>query len=823
MTNGKDVKPSSITEKIIKYLIACIAILIWLGLLANHWPTALAIAVIGGIIWRSRKSSHKKLPEITPASEALAGNITLAAQQSSSMPTVTSSIPSPVVTIEYKINRSISRSTMPGTNEVQWASNEDLLEIAGYRIEHPMTYWAAGKTRIAEASCIEKNLPVGKPISEPIGALGYWPRYENMTPGQRGNYLSWLASGKQGQLDDIGYAFVYFYGLERRVFIDGKDVDLIIPEVVRLLCRYPESGSFNGYLSRFIAFSAARMGLRSITNDGFALCFDQAPLKGYSEDLLAVILGWFYQHNLPLPGRWAFEVARQDVRTMRSVVINRAPEQFRSLFMQKYRERFDEGMILKAAERERLIEYHPASPSLMELGHSSTAFAAVRIPDVSGFQSQFVHLSQIWNACVEELRDFSRAVGKGLDTATREAWEALPLALRKDVDHPDASRWKAIAATQAREDGFSFASIAELAEIQGFQPREKLTATQSRSLAQTAEDIGLAIVPDARITGRAYNWSDEVVLFQPEGSAALQKESGYRAALCMLELGMVVAAADGTVDLEELAHIERFLDDQFRLSSDESRRLKAYGILLSKKPPSISSLGKPLREALTLDQRAMIGKYLIGVAAANGTIDRKEISSLKSIYKALEIEAPLDALLAELRQFASQPVEVQTVRREERVGESIPRREQMPVDRPEDITLNNEALTRIMAETAEVSIILGQALCETESEMDESEAVDRVKPSAVPEAVTSTINSNLPFSTEQLAALDKRYHAPLEELLKQQVWSSDDLIKLAKRHQLMRTGMLDTINSWSYDSLGDEIMVEEDDNMYKVNHSLVEA
>lgn len=118
-------------------------------------------------------------------------------------------------------------------------------------------------------------------------------------------------------------------------------------------------------------------------------------------------------------------MARQDVRTMRSVVINRAPEQFRSLFMQKYGERFDEGLILKAAERERLIEYHPASPSLMELSHSATAFAAVRIPDVLGFQSQFVHLSQIWNACVEELRDFSRTVGKGLDTATREAWEAL--------------------------------------------------------------------------------------------------------------------------------------------------------------------------------------------------------------------------------------------------------------------------------------------------------------------------------------------------------------------------------------------------------------
>jgi hypothetical protein len=210
------------------------------------------------------------------------------------------------------------------------------------------------------------------------------------------------------------------------------------------------------------------------------------------------------------------------------------------------------------------------------------------------------------------------------------------------------------------------------------------------------------------------------------------------------------------------------------------------------------------------------------VAAANGIIDRKEISSLKSIYKALEIEAPLDALLAELRQSGSQPVEVQTVRREARAGEAIPQRERLLVDKPAAITINSEALTRIMAETAEVSRILGQALCETESEMDESEAVDRGSPSAVPKAVTLTMSSNLPFSEEKLVALDKRYHAPLAEIMNEQVWSSDDLTKLAKRHQLMRSGMLDTINSWAYDSLGDEILVEED-NMYKVNKSLVGA
>jgi hypothetical protein len=110
MTNGKDVKPSSITKRAIRYLIACIAILIWLGLLANHWPIALAIAVIVGIIWLSRKLSNKKWPEITPILDPLAGNTKRAAQQSPSMPTVAASIPGPVITVEYNFNRSISRS-----------------------------------------------------------------------------------------------------------------------------------------------------------------------------------------------------------------------------------------------------------------------------------------------------------------------------------------------------------------------------------------------------------------------------------------------------------------------------------------------------------------------------------------------------------------------------------------------------------------------------------------------------------------------------------------------------------------------------------------
>lgn len=292
MTYGKEIEPQSTGRRVWQYLIGGIGILVLLGLFLVYWPAA--IAVICGVILWQKKKSQATVTSSKSSSGMLAKNTPQKIQSSSpSSPTTTPSLPTPEITIEYNFNRSISRSDVTGANELKWASYEDILEVANYLIEHPMTYWAAGKTRVAEASCIEKNLPVDDPVIEQIGALGYWPRYENMTPSQRGNYLHWLATGKQEQLDNIGYAFVYFYGLERRVLIDGNDVDLILPEIVRLLRCYPESRSFNGYLSRFIAFAAAKAGLGSILKDIFTLYPEQAPVTGYSEDLLAVILCWF--------------------------------------------------------------------------------------------------------------------------------------------------------------------------------------------------------------------------------------------------------------------------------------------------------------------------------------------------------------------------------------------------------------------------------------------------------------------------------------------------------------------------------------------------
>lgn len=722
MAFGRYVKPPSIIGRATQYLIGCIAILILLGLLIAYWPAAFAIA--GVIVWWSRKSSDGRVANATTSSDQLVVNSPQATQLSSSMTTITPSAPTPVVTIEYSINRTVGRSTTHGTNAVQWASYDDQLEVASYRIEHPMTYWASGKTRVAEASCIEKHLPVSEAISEPKGALGYWPRYENMTPGQRGNYLHWLAAGKQGQLQDIGYAFVYFYGLERRVLIDGKDADLIISEVGRLLRCYPESRSFSGYLSRFIVFAAARAGLKSMAQEVLAPCLEQSLQRGYFEDLLAVILCWFYLHNIPLPASWAFEVARQDVRTTHGVVVDRARDQFRSLFMQKYREQFDEGMMLKIPDRERLLGYHPASPSLLELGYSSDALAPVRIPNVLGIQSQFEPLVQIWRECIEELRAYGQLFYPA--DSVQSSNQPVPV--------------EVLTGRHETPDG-------ELIPIREHRPVNINNEVLKRKMAEGDEGSRAMhewnlIRDEIRSAKKTKNY--ELVIQYVDEGISLAKE---RPNLCLVV---------GLLEKEAGLAFERKGDFAQALARYDS----AYSLLVNEK--------------IRLEDVERIVKNKIRKLKL--TSDKRKIHD----------------------------------------GEATSKREETPVG----VVINKEALTRTITETAEVSRILGQALRETESENGESDVVVEENTPAIPEVITSTIDSHLPFSNEQLAALDKRYHEPLAELLEEQVWSFEELTKLARRHQFMRSGMLDTINSWAYGALGDEILVE-DDNVYKINQSLL--
>ena len=72
-------------------------------------------------------------------------------------------------------------------------------------------------------------------------------------------YLSWLASDRNLVQLPIGYVFLYFYGFERRVFLDllgrpdlAAELPWIRAEVERLRRVYGSNPSLNGYAQRFL-------------------------------------------------------------------------------------------------------------------------------------------------------------------------------------------------------------------------------------------------------------------------------------------------------------------------------------------------------------------------------------------------------------------------------------------------------------------------------------------------------------------------------------------------------------------------------------------
>jgi uncharacterized tellurite resistance protein B-like protein len=668
-----------------------------------------------------------------------------------------------------------------------------------------MVYVAEGLPRTAEASCIDLSLEVGKPAEEPVGSLGYYTTYSRLSPAQRANYLQWLATGRTGTLREIGYAFLFFYGLERRLLVEQQDLSPIVKEVVRLLETYTISGSFDAYLSRFLAYVLARGGIETLKDKWFEAVFTKSRLLR-DDDFLAVALAWFFRKNAPLPVPWAERICRQDPRCPRSVVLDRLHKQFSSLFESRYHDEFGEGIALRVSKRDRTLNYRPASPSLLGGQLPERVTTPIKIPDVLGIQSQFAPLVSIWSSCLEELRPLSRVVAKGIDVATRDAFEALPEALKAKVEHPDKPEWDRLVAEHTSEDGFALVEVAKLASIHGVEERSKLTPKQSQALAQTAEYVGLNIEPDARMTNRPYNWDDVVSLLRPENRPTLPSDSRYLAASLMLELGIYIAAADGTVEDAEVDQIARFLESQFLLDPPDSRRLEALKRVFVARPPAITGLGKRLQTILTKDQRELVARFLTGIAAANGVIDRKEVTALRSAYRALDIDADhLNKLLEEFRRASQEPIEVQRGDRSSAQGESIPPRP--GATKTGGFTLDEGLLERLMAETREVAKILADAMRGGE-------------PGAGKEA--GDLATVAALNDFRFDGLDVRFHGILSRLLGRQLWQRAEYESLAREFNLMPEGALDAVNTWSYENFNDPIIVDGGDE-FEVQTRLLES
>ncbi|WP_254508167.1 tellurite resistance TerB family protein [Anatilimnocola floriformis] len=684
------------------------------------------------------------------------------------------------------------------------------LNLGRFALSEPLVYVTAGlpSFKAPDASLIDGSLPIAPPGANPKDRLPYWPSYAEATSQQRAKYLDWLAGGRRDPAIELGYVFIYFYGLERRVLIDGADHLPIIEEVLRLRTIYRDSRSFDRYSASLLWITVALAGrLGGLTDQLFRSAISST--SKWDEQLLAQCLAYFQERSLPLPVDVAFLAAQLDPRTPSSVVVRRQETRFKELFAKRYYDRFGNGVLLKSAKRSRPVHYHAASATLNQsqlAGQFSRSL--LELPDVLGISSQFKPLLEIWEQCIEELRAFDKVSRTGKGPLSADAFEALPSELRIG-EHPETDQWIQLWADRSSSNGLPVVPVAALAALKGFEQRTTLLKSQCDRLLSTADCLAIGVEPDARLTGKNYRWDDNVVLFERE-SVERSNAATYQAAALLLELGVHIAAADDKVDEEELAIIAKQLEDQFTLTADEVKRFQCRRQLLCLNPPKEARVSAAIRKKLGKQQRRLIGEFLVGIAAADQVITSGEMASLRRLYSQLELDAAdLDKLLAPLA--TAKPIEAP---------------KQTVVAKPEEFRLDLRAVSRIMDETKEVARILQDAMdVEDEPEISSAPLASTLTLSTATlrpaSESTAVIDRAAILNAEHSAdaSLDIRYQPFFRALLTKPAWTITEARELAKSHHVMLNGAIESINEWSQEQFGDWL-IEEGDQLVIHSHIL---
>lgn len=699
----------------------------------------------------------------------------------------------------------------------QWHGIGGGVFVHGHEINHPLTYVGTLSRSAAMTACpaqIDRALPVAR--TDRADPLPYWPSYGAILPEQRFIYLRWLASGRKALPENIGYLFLYFYGLEHRALVDEQDLPLVMREVYRLRRIYRQSDAKS---SSFLLYSAGLLWHLVAVHPNSVSAEDVKRLaettRYWSEDSLAAALAWFAGRGMPLPDWMARIVAQESPLSQRSVVVSRVAEAFQALFAKKYAAAFGSGLPLRSSKRLRTVTYRPASATIRPM--------SAKIPNPLGIASQFQTLSEIWNDCVAELKRLSSLSRDGTDDLTPERWEALPPELRRETDHPLAAEIYKLVAARTNDEGHTFIQIGEFARLVGIEPAAKLTGSASERVAVILEQVGFGMEPDYRLTKHRYRWDDWVTTF-PLAYSGTADPGRYGAASCILRLGLEVAAGDGHLDDDELARVLSEIETNFDLNDHEQRRLEALRTLLLKIGTDVSWVGRRLRASMTRLARESVGRLLVGVAAIDHVITSGERTALRRCFRALELPAAsLEACIADMAPASDDaPVQVASGG-PARPGEPIP----AGAGGESVLVLDHSRIMHILTETREVSAMLADAMQlgdrplssgadstvaregeTTGSHAGAGQALDDA-PAPVVEAPSSS-------------AIPEQYAAIFRELISRESWSRQEAVEIARRHNQMLAGVVEGINDWAFECYDAQLVYEEDDGL-TIDRSLMES
>lgn len=680
----------------------------------------------------------------------------------------------------------ISENETPGS----WILPDEQVNIDGHKIKG--MFYFGGRMRALdgrgrEASLVDDSLPrVDTSHHYQDETLGYWPSYSSISEQCRGAYISWLSGPRDDPATPLGYVFIYFYGIERRLLVDlpnnevsDDERDHLINEVGRLVSIFGNSRSFAGYANRLLDYLRITSPCKALENG------NASGDKNHHSQYFKFKLSTAVHENRPIPADLALDWVLGLPEYQQKTAAKRCPEEFRHLFSIRYNEQYDNGLVIKPNKTKLRLNHYPASESLR-----SFSPAELDLPDPTALKAPVKKLVELADKCNSELDPYSRYVGQQKNSPTDiEAHLLLPEQLLGSKKSPllgDLKDWM----SQAVNQNSGIIAVSELWEKLDKTPPSKINKKEVELIEQITHQTGFSFAPDFRYHRIKPTPDGIIVLSNELHGQYFEPSTLFHKLATILRLGSTVACIDNQVKLGEIEFLTQLIDNDNHISPTEKSSLHTYLTWLLNSP--IRMLGiKGALNKLSAGHKNIVGDILVEVAMSDGSVSPEEVKQLEKLYSALGLDK--SKVTTDIHRLSSH----MPTPRQKAADTAVPQ--------PSDsggFALDEERLKLLGRETAEVSAFIGDIFADT------GEGDDIEKPPHTEEAAPEFKHEETDIDE---STLDLIYQPVYEQLIAKDEWSREELATLCQQHKLMLDGTIEAINDWSFNMVDAALLEDEGD------------
>jgi tellurite resistance protein len=689
-----------------------------------------------------------------------------------------------------------------------WVQPGTPITLAGSVIPGGLFYFGTSLPALngsPDPSLINPSLSVAATGDYTEAQLGYWPSYSQISPAARRAYIKWLEGRRSDPKADIGFVFLFFYGLERRAVIDAStdekalaDLPAIAAEVQRLLDIYGgQSQSFKHYATSLLNWVSVSRADK-LYEQPIPHLTQTTELPFY----LRLALGQAVKDGVPIPGHLALAWVKYGNFISFRTASTRCPLEFDKLFLSVYEAQYGQGMPLSKNRTKLKLVHQAASAGLR--GYSEMALTFNETPDVSVLKAPPKVLAGVVEQATNQLDSFSRYVGKNPGTGqSLEALVHLPVCAWPETP------MKVLRSIRMRlTDGPSVMPFQDFLKLFGF--KGALTKDKTELLAEALAGESIGVEPDILGGAKGPKPDEHVALFAlQKGKEPPRTGGSYLIASLTLQLASAVAAADGDFSQDEANHLRQTVLSWKHLDSAQMQRLLASVQLLRAAPASLAALTKKL-EPLERSVKETIAQFMATVAQADGTVSPDEVRMLERIYKALGLDSK--DVFSNVHAVATGATFKSTTTAAPATGAST-----AGAKKPAEpkFKLDQERIAALQRDTDRVSSLLSNIFSDAEAAVSAAPAPAAPEP-AEPEATTA---ASVP-APAGLLGLDETHASLARLLMSRPTWTRAELEDVAADLDVMLDGALETINDAAFDA--HDMPFAEGDDPVTINPEFLE-